>query len=78
MTISFSSWPNENGCERPENKGKQTMIKEAPIQAGKAVTPSELATLLSPIPRSALFLASSHADTGSWTGNFWDGDSIDD
>jgi len=54
------------------------MIKEATIQAGKAIAPSELATRLSPIPRNALFLASSHADTGSWTGNFWDGDSIDD
>lgn len=54
------------------------MIKEATIQAGKAVAPSELATRLSPIPRNALFLASSHADTGSWTGNWWDGDSVDD
>ena len=62
----------------PTKKEKQTMIKEAKTQVGKVVTPTELATVLLPIPLDKLHLAATGGTTGSWTGNWWDGDTWSD
>jgi hypothetical protein len=61
-----------------KTKGKQKMIREAKIHAGRVVTPIELATALASIPLEKAFSAASSASTDYWTGNWNDTDSISD
>ena len=58
--------------------GDHNMIKEAKARFRDAVTPAGLATCMASIPLDMLGGTSSSGETGSWTGNWWDGDTSSD